>query len=514
MNVVTEMRPTHSPSPRELNFAAIRGFIRGRSVNSTEGSKRPINVMVAALTLSGISAMGGHDSGLTLSCGVVIVVTVGLLWRLGQPPALLMAAAVQLSQVVTPLFYANALGVPIQAVSIHVGDLTSATWFALVALGGLVVGLWCSQLGVSTESAGRMQSEAQSWSPQSAFLICVATILLAGFLEGLGGMFDGLQQPCLAASQIQWLGIFLLTCVCCIQRRGFGYLLLVTGLEIVKGMTGFFSDFRLVFFPLLVGMFAVPPPLRASRLTIGILLGIVVVALGAFWSAIKMEYRTYLSQGSREQVVLVPIEDRLAFLTDKIFEIDSETMGSGLDQLLKRWGYLDFLAATMRNVPSRLPFQNGAQIGETVAHVLQPRFFFPDKPALRSDTEVLAKYTGIYFGRSSSVGTSVSLGYVAELYVDFGPAGAVLGMVILGLLFGYSYRFVVSSTSLPAIVTFGLGVMLAMSMTSFEVSLVKMVGAFVTTVAVVLMLKVFLLAPLLNILVPNYRSKFVRQMAA
>jgi hypothetical protein len=31
-------------------------------------------------------------------------------------------------------------------------------------------------------------------------------------------------------------------------------------------------------------------------------------------------------------------------------------------------GYIDFLSATMRNVPSRLPFQDGAQIGAAIMH--------------------------------------------------------------------------------------------------------------------------------------------------
>src|SRR5205823_234693 len=121
-------------------------------------------------------------------------------------------------------------------------------------------------------------------------------------------------------------------------------------------------------------------------------LGAVLIALGAFWSAIKTDYRGYISEGSREQIVVVPVEDRLSFVRDKMLEVDWNTMSVGLDRLLKRWGYVDFLAATMRNVPARLPFQEGAQIGATIKHVLQPRLFFPDKPPLPSDTDVLSKY--------------------------------------------------------------------------------------------------------------------------
>jgi hypothetical protein len=166
-------------------------------------------------------------------------------------------------------------------------------------------------------------------------------------------------------------------------------------------------------------------------------------------------------------------------------------MSRGVDVLVQRLGYVDFLSATMSNVPSRLPFQDGAQIGATLMHVLQPRLFFPDKPPLESDYELVRKYVGGRFAiaESSSEGTSISLGYLAELYIDFGPLGALVGMFILGLVFGRSYRFVCSATSLPTIVTFGLGVMLAMSMIQFEEGLAKLVGGFLTTLIVILVLR-------------------------
>jgi hypothetical protein len=149
-------------------------------------------------------------------------------------------------------------------------------------------------------------------------------------------------------------------------------------------------------------------------------------------------------------------------------------------------------------VPSNLPFQNGQQIGATIINVLQPRLLFPDKDPLPSDSEVLEKYTGIIFGGSSGIGTSVSLGYVAELYVDFGPFGAVITAFIMGFLGGRAVRYVVSSGSLPAIVSYGLAVMLAVTVTQFDAALIKMVGGFVTTLAAILVLRRFVLPPLLT----------------
>ena len=99
--------------------------------------------------------------------------------------------------------------------------------------------------------------------------------------------------------------------------------------------------------------------------------------------------------------------------------------------------------------------------------------------------------------------TSISLGYLAELYIDFGVLGALGVMFIFGVLFGRSFKFVCSSSSLPSIVNFGLGVMLVMPVMQFEQALVKMVGGFVITFIIILVLKRFLFPSLLRMLGQN-----------
>ena len=160
--------------------------------------KRPVVVCIFVLVAAGISAFGSESPTLTLACGVVIALTVGLLWRLGEPPALLMAVGLQLSQVVTPLLYANFLGVPLQSVSLGIGELSSAIWFALAAMLFLAVGIWCGQWGARVRPVSLLQQEARVWSPQSAFVFCIATILLAAGFDMLGGVFGGSEPtvPC------------------------------------------------------------------------------------------------------------------------------------------------------------------------------------------------------------------------------------------------------------------------------------------------------------------------------
>lgn len=460
---------------------------------------RAIVICVLVFVLGAVSAIGSDDPMLTVACWAVLTLTIGLLWRLGEPPILLfLPAGIQVTQVVTPMLYANWLGVPIQNVSIHIGDITAATWLALAAALSLVVGMWCGLLGMKTPAAVALEREARAWPPRTAFVFCMVTLVLAAMFGPLSELSDGLRQPAVAAARIQWVGIFVLACVCMTQWRGFGYLLIVTGLEVVRGFSGYFSDFRLVFFVLLVAIFSISSKFRPRNIIVSLTVGGTLLLMGIWWSAIKTEYRKFLDQGSMQQIVLVPFEDRIAFLLNKLVQFDGQTMNNGFERLVKRVGYVNYLSAVMRHVPSSLPFQDGAQIGETVMHVLQPRVLFPDKAPVPSDSEVLEKYTGFRWGASSGSGTSVGIGYVAELYVDFGWIGAVVGTFIMGVLVGLAFRYVCAPGSLPEIISYGLAVMLAMTLTQFDEALIKIVGSFVTTLAVVLVLRRILLPQLLT----------------
>jgi hypothetical protein len=458
-------------------------------MNSTRPSNRPIAACMVIITVTAAIAVVSDDPLLMLACGSVVAATVGLLWRAGEASALLMAAGMQLSQVLVRPLYATLVGVSLEDVSLHFGDVTSATWFSLAALMSLVVGMYTGQLGAK-HNAPILQREAKSWTPGAAFIFCVLTLLLATTVMWVGNLSDGLRQPALAASRIEWVGVFVLVYVCMVHRRGFAYVILVIFLELVKTVGGFFADFKEVFVVVLVAVIAANLRLKPRTIMAAVVLGGILLGLGSLWSAIKGDYREYISYGSQEQTIVVPGEGRLAYLMDRVSATNWETIRHGFELLVRRWGYVDLLGATMHHVPEAIPFEDGALVGATIMHVLQPRLLFPDKPPLPSDTATAVRYSGIPFDSgNNAVGTSISLGYVAELYVDFGRWGSIAAAFILGFLFGYSVKLVTSSTTLPAIVSSGLGIMLMMSIASFEQALPKMMGGFLVTFAFIMALR-------------------------
>jgi hypothetical protein len=108
-----------------------------------------------------------------------------------------------------PLLYANLLGVPIQG-GLRGVDVNSAIWFGLSAMLVLAVGMRCGDFGGPARSTALLQRDAKVWSPKTAFLFCIGTMVLGAALNFFGDFFESLKQPFLAASRVQWIGVFVL----------------------------------------------------------------------------------------------------------------------------------------------------------------------------------------------------------------------------------------------------------------------------------------------------------------
>ena len=85
--------------------------------------------------------------------------------------------------------------------------------------------------------------------------------------------------------------------------------------------------------------------------------------------------------------------------------------------------------------------------GETIWQAILapiPRTLWPDKPSFAGSGDLVSRFSGIQFAE----GTSVGIGQVMELYVNFATTGVFVGFILLGALLAYvdaqaaSYRHV------------------------------------------------------------------------
>ena len=116
-----------------------------------------------------------------------------------------------------------------------------------------------------------------------------------------------------------------------------------------------------------------------------------------------------------------------------------------------------------------------------------PRLFFPNKPVLQSDTEITQYYTGIIIPGTSSA-TSISMGYVADSYIDFGVPYMYVPIFLLGILWGLLYRYFIKSAGSAHLIGYALTVIVLFNAMFFETGIVKLLGSVLTSYLVAFVL--------------------------
>ena len=402
-----------------------------------------------------------------------------MLWRPGEPPVLLFAATFQWMEVFVPVLTANRFG-EILGRSMRLPELQTAAWLALLGLLSLAFGIRLGAGKSPVADSHTLNAVSSRLSPSRLAAAYGLTFVIDMLVAFATGLVPGLRQQLLVFGTLRWVVIFLIGWAALQNSR---YRPLATGvflLEVVLGFSGYFSGFKTVFFLTIVLLggsgLGIRRLLRPALLfTIG---GAIV--LSSFWQAVKGDYRSFLSQGEQSQNVLVPITSRFEFLLEKVSDVSLADLLDGLTSGLDRLGYLEFFGRSIQTVPARIPYQSGRLWFEAVKHVVTPRVFFPGKASI-NDSDRTNEFTGIRVAGADE-GTSVSIGYVGESYIDFGPAWMFAPIILVGCFWGWSYRWLAARTPYSPLGIAASTHLILGSALTVEASNIKLLGGAVGTV--------------------------------
>lgn len=433
----------------------------------------------------GLAALGGlfTPNGLLTSVSVLMIpVLASLLWMRGEPPALLFACLTQWLQGSVAVLYTNWYGVSLQSVSGGL-PLARVAWLSQIGILLLAIGM---KLAVGRHRRGlrsEVENQTRLLSPGPLFVAYLIGFCFFLGLRKVADLVPGLSQPLLALAALRWTLVYLLAYCVLQKRRGYTLLAVMVTFEIIFGFLGFFGAFRNVFSILLVVMATAQHLFKGLRLLQIGFAGVIVVMLSIFWTVIKPEYRQFLNQGSGQQKVTVPVRDRIQKIEELARNMDRQSFRDGLDQLTLRVSYLNYFALSLGNVPENIPYEQGKLWFEAIKHTFMPRLFFPDKPVI-DDSERTSHYTGVYVAGIED-GTSISIGYMGESYIDFGIPGMFVPIFCLGLFYGWIYRLFTSQRKYLV-----LGFAVATSILVFgaynlETSNIKLVGGNVNSLLAV-----------------------------
>ena len=131
--------------------------------------------------------------------------------------------------------------------------------------------------------------------------------------------------------------------------------------------------------------------------------------------------------------------DRARVLTTGLLGGDVERYHNSISVLIDRLWAIHYPAMAVARVPTVLPHTDGQIMTDALTHLMTPRFLYPDKPDLPSDSEMVRKYSGVWVAGARE-NTSIAFGYAAESYVDFGLPLMFLPVAIFGVIMGMAYE--------------------------------------------------------------------------
>jgi len=331
-----------------------------------------------------------------------------------------------------------------------------------------------------------LKNHANRISINKSFYAYLIAFFISGLINPIRFLLPGYTQFIISIVNLKWFFFLLFGFQCILKNKRKKQFYLFIGIEFVLGFYSFFSDFKTVLFFVLVLYIMMIKTLTMKKFIIAGVAIVFAFSFATIWTTIKVDYRQFLNQGSSTQNVEVSQNDALT----KLYEISnsqaSKVTSTATEKFLDRLQGTYHLAKTMDRVPSVIPYQNGSNWGQTLAFVFTPRLFNPDKAELNT-SEKASKYTGIRYAGLDR-GTSFSLGYFADCYIDFGIVGMMVALLLIGLLFGFTYYYFLRNASSNFIFNYSVVCTLFMKYFAIEMDSVFFIGSLFTDLIIYFLL--------------------------
>jgi len=414
----------------------------------------------------------------------IIVPALGVLWagwrtlpRSDGIPVLASAFTFQWAQVASGALYTGLTGRTLP--DANLADYQPMLLIGLGCLVCLVVGL---RLGIiAGERLGWWPPRGGRLPASLARLVALygVSVAVAGFVPKVAWALPGFTQGILALG----FGRFVLLALVLgrltvprVQWRWIGLFLLV---EVGLGFTGFFAEFRE---PLVLTAIVLLGVFERHRLQHWLVLGVILVALvssSVLWIGIRTTYRQDFADEQFAESRLARAE-RAASLSGAWFQGTLDDVLGDVDQLVDRVWAIHYPALAVSRVPAVVPHEGGAILARALWHVVTPRLLLTDKPVLEQDTEMVRRYSGIWFPEWHRSGTNIAFGYAAESYVDFGVPLMFLPVFVYAVIMGLAYQWLMAAFRHRELATAVAVVMFWLALYLFERSWVKTLGFSLT----------------------------------
>ena len=389
-------------------------------------------------------------------------------------------------QIIAGVWEATYLGNDINYRSDNMG---LATIISLAGLIILVLPIIYYQNKIPLISLGILKKHADQLSINKTFYAYLIAFSVSGLLNGIRWLLPGYTQFIITIVLLKWFFFLLFGFQCLLKNKRKREFYFFITLEFVLGFYSFFSDFKTVLFFVAVLYLSLLNRITIKKLAIASAIAIIGFLGATIWTTVKVDYRKFLNKGSMSQNVEVSQNEALT----KLYEITNaqgkKISSSATENFLDRLQGTYHLAKSMDIVPDIIPYQNGKNWRESFDFIFTPRLFNPDKPQLDASIKA-SKYTGIRYARADR-GTSFSLGYFADCYIDFGIVGMMIPLFLIGWVYGVTYIYFLKNSSTNLIFNYSIVCALFMRFFAFEMDNIFFIGSLFTDVFMYYLLSKF-----------------------
>jgi hypothetical protein len=462
--------------PPESNLALRRStYPRPLSAGAVTSFATVVGAIVLAI------GAAGPNFDLAAAAAAALIFGAALLWRPGEPPTLLLIFGFQWLQASLAILQATLAGQTVDELYGHTGPVGEATFLTLAALAALAVGMRVAAGRVNPELSHQGRSQPARGSTQKLFVLYLTFWLIS--LASRVGMqaVPSLAQVFLGIDNMRWAFFFILGVAHFEAGKRAGWWFPIAFIvEFGLSLGGFFSSFKTVFFVTFLAAMMASVKISLPRIALAGLVGLAAIGMGVVWTAIKPEYRKFASGGELTQSVNVSYPEQIAKLAELTANLDEAALEAATEDFMSRIAYVEFFGSTIAHVPEFVPHEGGALLIDAITRPFMPRAFFPEKTEI-NDSERTSYYTGRQVS-GVETGTSISIGWVAEAYVDFGRLGMHLAALVIGAGFGLVYRFFTNWPRAKGALGFGLATAILLPAAFLETSITKSVGGVVAGV--------------------------------
>jgi hypothetical protein len=354
------------------------------------------------------------------------------------PPVLALAATMQWVSVTIGVFYYQFTGRPLDAI-------IRADYRLMVVLGlgcvvAMIVGLAIGRRAIERMSPKESLRPAHALTFKTLVLVYVVYTAVLAAVSITAIDFGGFAMAMVAFSYLR-LGLLYLLMRRFVSRGEYVMVAGVLAMEVVLGITGFYAGFR---DPLIMAALAFLEVFDRRKLrhwAIISSLGVLMVTLGIVWIGVRVAYRARYVEDDKFSSSRSARVDALGAAVSEWASQSSQELWEDIDRFVDRMWTVYYPALMLDRVPGVLAHTNGDLMLDTLRYTFEPRLFFPDKPYIMSDSDMVRKYSGVMVAGEAQ-GTDIAFGYAAESYIDFGVPGMFVPIFIWSLFVGIASQLI------------------------------------------------------------------------